>query len=110
MDQGERGDSLTTDGGPGSIVECSGQESTIDAIVRGVAAIEGVPETELRSLYEEVDLEAVERLVQHAKDHDSPVRVQFTDAEYTVCIRGDDSVRIVDSSHSLALDGEHSTA
>lgn len=57
---------LVCDGGSEVLVETDGNESTPRAVLRGIAALEGMAETDLDTLYDEVEPEALEMLIQHS--------------------------------------------
>ncbi|WP_049890360.1 HalOD1 output domain-containing protein [Natronorubrum sulfidifaciens] len=67
-------------------------ESILQTILRAVAAIENVPVTELESLYERIDPEALADLCSHADDAGSDVTVTFTDHGHTVVVSHDGRV------------------
>jgi len=86
-------------------VERGTDESLTRAILRGVAALKGVAERDLDTLYESVDVEALESLVRHARAHDSRVRVEFSFQGCTVLVRGEKTIRITE--HRLPQSKEH---
>ncbi|RZH67201.1 HalOD1 output domain-containing protein [Natrinema altunense] len=75
------------------VTERKSSETTVEAILRGVATITGVDETELDPLYDAVAVEALTALVDHG---DRPIRVTFGYEGHTVVVDGDGSIRIVD--------------
>lgn len=106
MDMHTRGrdDSSIADGGDVVSVECEPDESTTRAVLRGIAAMKGISETEFDPLYEQIEFDALEGLVGHASRRDRSLSVRFPLDDYTVCVREDGRVRIVDGSHPLALE------
>lgn len=77
-------------------------ESTTEAVLRALAAMEGVDETELDVLYERTEPEALEDLVGHARGTDRYVGVEFTYREYTVLVRGDGVIDVTDDAPRTA--------
>ena len=60
-------------------------------IVTSIAAVKGVPPTELNPpLYQAIDPTALERLM----DGSSPISVRFSYGEYTVTVRNDETVTV----------------
>lgn len=55
-------------------------------VVEAVARRKGVPATHLQPLYESIDPEALETLVEHERTEQSPVTVQFEYAGYRVVV------------------------
>ena len=64
------------------------------AVVERVAALEGVDPTELPPLYESIDVEALERLVEAAEGAGSSLRVEFSYYGHEVSITGEGAVRV----------------
>lgn len=58
------------------------------AIVERVAACEGVDHTELVPLYEAIDPDAVDRLVETSLRNDSALQIEFTYHGYDVTVTG----------------------
>lgn len=71
-------------------------ESLTRTILRGIAALKGIAERDLDTLYETVDVEALESLIRHASAHDSRVSVKFTFQGCTVLVRSDETIRITE--------------
>ncbi|MGQ3411955.1 HalOD1 output domain-containing protein [Natrinema sp. LN54] len=91
----ERGsNAVVADGGTAFLTERDPEESTTEAISRSIAAVKGVPETDLDPLYSKIELEALETMVRHADERGRSVQVEFTVDEYTVLVRGDGEIRI----------------
>jgi hypothetical protein len=78
------------------VVEPGVGESATEALLRGIAAVKGVDESDLDPIYERVDPVALENIVDHADGRDEPVGVRFAVAGCTVSVREDRSVRIVE--------------
>ncbi|GAA0677571.1 HalOD1 output domain-containing protein [Natronoarchaeum mannanilyticum] len=97
MGRNGRGDRSATDGGAEVVVERGPEESLTRAILRSVAALKGVAERDLDTLYESVDVEALESLVRHSSARDSRVRVEFTFQGCTVVVRGGETIRIAEN-------------
>jgi len=97
MGRNERGDRPTDDGGAEVVVERGPDESLTRAILRGIAALKGIAEQDLDTLYEAVEVEALESLIRHAGAHDSRVSVEFTFQECTVVVKSDETIRITEN-------------
>lgn len=107
MHESDRGHRGVADGGSDFRVDREPEESTTEAVLRGLAAVQGVPESEIDPLYEQVEIDALETLVRHANRRGRAIRVRFCADGYTVCVHEDRRIRIVDQSHRLAIgDGE----
>ena len=96
-------DGSDTDGCDVVRVDCEPDESVTEAVLRGIEAINGVTGTEGDPLYEQVEFDALEKIVRHADRRDRPLSVRFPIDEHTVCVNGDGRIRIVGESHPLAL-------
>ena len=73
-------------------------ESILDAIVRGLAVIEEVHVTDLDPLYEIIDTEALNSLLEHSNRTGGEISVEFTVDGYTVLVSQDGSVCIHDGN------------
>ncbi|MFB6303356.1 MAG: HalOD1 output domain-containing protein [Haloferacaceae archaeon] len=82
---------LRPSGSPVVDVTVGDDESTLAAVVRAVSAVEGVEPTDLPPLYEAVDPDALDRLVQSIR---SAGFVVFSYADYTVAVHADDVVEV----------------
>jgi len=96
MGRNDRGDRPATGGGAEVVVERETDESLTRAILRGIAALKGVAEQDLDTLYEVVEVEALESLIRHARAHGGRVRVEFTFQGCSVLVRGDETIRITE--------------
>ena len=85
-----------TERGADLLVESGAEESTTETVLRAMAAVEGVDESEMDPIYEHVDPVALENIVDHADSRDNAVGVRFTVEDYTVSVRQDRSVRVVE--------------
>ncbi|PGF16111.1 hypothetical protein CP556_08260 [Natrinema sp. CBA1119] len=79
----------------GTLVAEHANEPTTVALLRAIAAMEGVPEHDLDPLYETIDPAAMEQLMAHSDRHDCDVTVEFTYEGYVVRVRNGGDVRIV---------------
>lgn len=76
----------------------SSDERPSEAIIRSLAAIEGVEPTELDTLYDSIDIEALDEILDSAvvgEDQQSPV-VEFVASGYRIVISGDGRIAIRD--------------
>lgn len=64
------------------------------AIVERVAALEEIDHTELDPLYEAIDPDALDTLVETTGRSDSPLQVEFTYHGYEVTVTGDEVVHV----------------
>lgn len=71
-------------------------ETATNAILRGLATLEGVPESDLTPLYEYVEPTALNSLLQHAQRDGRYVGVEFTIGTYTVVVNSNGPIRIHD--------------
>jgi len=97
MGRNDRGDRPATGGGAEVVVERGADESLTRAILRGIAALKGIVEQDLDTLYEVVEVDALESLIRHADAHDSRVSVEFTFQGCSVTVRSDETIRIVEN-------------
>ena len=63
-------------------------------VLRGIAALENVPVTELDPLYDQVDTEALTALLSHGREVDSDVTVEFTVDDHDILVSQDGEVCI----------------
>jgi hypothetical protein len=77
-------------------MEREGGESASDAVIRGIAAIEDVPVTDLDPLYGSICAESLDGLFGHADAHGASARVSFEFEGYTIHVRNDRTIRIAD--------------
>lgn len=73
-------------------------DSPSEAVIDAVADREGVDPTELTvPLYEAIDPDALDAIVQTGPEADPSLRVEFDYYGYAVVVTGDGSVRVADS-------------
>ncbi|QFU81737.1 HalOD1 output domain-containing protein [Natronorubrum aibiense] len=72
-------------------------ESIVETILRGLAALENVPVTELEPLYEQINPDALISFHRHAKDFDTSFTIEFAVDDYTIMLSQTDTVCIRDS-------------
>lgn len=71
--------------------------SPAEAVVEAISNLEGVEPTDLPPIYESVDVDALDRVVEHRRDHpSSTVGVCFTYYGWNVFLRGDGRIVIGD--------------
>lgn len=109
MHPDERHRDRAPDGGAGFRVERGPDESTTQAILRGIAAMRGVAETDIEPVYEQVNFEALEALLRHADERGNSISVQFEAAGCVVCVQENGGIRIVDDGSGSTNDGSKST-
>lgn len=78
-------------------IESEPDEPTTRSILRGIAALKGVNEMNLRPLHREIDPDALETLVEHARERDRDVRLEFSFEGCTVIVREDGRIRLTSS-------------
>ncbi|AXR79166.1 hypothetical protein AArc1_2854 [Natrarchaeobaculum sulfurireducens] len=61
-------------------------ESMVQAIVRALSTTKDVPVTELDSLYESINTEAVNSLFGHAETRHTAICLEFTHQDHTVTV------------------------
>ena len=72
-------------------------ERASEAVIRTIAAIKGVEPTELESLYESLDPEALDALLgDPARDGNSTIAVNFVASGYRVSVSSDGQITIRD--------------
>ncbi|WP_226480394.1 HalOD1 output domain-containing protein [Natrinema amylolyticum] len=98
-------DTCRADGGTPFVTERKSDETTVEAILRSIAAITGVDETDLEPLYDAVEVDALATFVTHAERRDRSVQVSFGYEGYTVVADGDGSIRVVDDPPQNPLMG-----
>lgn len=64
------------------------------AIVKRIAALEGVDHTKLDPLYEVIDSDALDRLVGTAGQSDSTLQIEFTYHGYDVTVTDDGTIHV----------------
>lgn len=87
-----------SDGGTTIEIESEPNEPTTRTILRGIAALKGVDETNLDSLYQDIDPDALETLVEHADERDRELRLKFSFEGCTVTVREDGYIRLAHDS------------
>lgn len=87
-----------TDGGTGCRIELRADESTTQAVLRGIASKRDVAVTDLEPVGDQVGFGAVDALVQHARERDNRLSVRFTVGDYVVWVHDTDTVRVVDDT------------
>ncbi|WP_222917131.1 HalOD1 output domain-containing protein [Natrinema sp. SYSU A 869] len=89
-------DDCRADGGTPFVTERKLDETMVEAIIRSIATITGVDETDLEPLYDTVEVDALAEIVTHAEQRDRSVSVSFGYEGHTVVVDGAGSIRIVD--------------
>ncbi|WP_276255542.1 HalOD1 output domain-containing protein [Halomontanus rarus] len=69
-------------------------ETVLNALLRGLATMKGVPESELDPLYNHIDPEALHSLLEHAQRGDRYVGVEFTVDGHTVVVTSTGPIRL----------------
>lgn len=82
------------DGGSVIEIEVGNTESPTNAVVRGLAALQGVPEIEVGPLYDRIQTEAMNTLIRHAQQSSCYVGVEFRVEEYTIVVKSDKRVLV----------------
>lgn len=82
------------DGGTMIEVNYSDIESPTYAVVKGLAALKGIADTDVGPLYDQIQTEAMDRLLHHAQVSGCYVGLEFKIAKYTVLVRSDEQVLI----------------
>ena len=93
-----RHDSRITDGGTDALVEERVTVSTIDTILRCVAALEDVEPTDLDELYQSVDPEALEALMNRSRSKETDLVVEFVYEGYLVRARSGTVVEVFETA------------
>ncbi|WP_081443517.1 HalOD1 output domain-containing protein [Haloterrigena turkmenica] len=83
-----------TDSGSTIFVEEQTNESASQAIIRGIAAVKGVPPRNFQPLYDSVDPEALDGLLEHSRRHSTDTSVEFTHDGCSVLVRSDGEITI----------------
>lgn len=91
---GEDNFRVLTDGGVEFRTEFGDTEPATRAILRGIAAVKGVDETEVDTLFENVEVDGLNQLIRHSDRNGCYVSVEFTIDGYTVLVSGDRYVTI----------------
>ncbi|WP_254532284.1 HalOD1 output domain-containing protein [Natrinema gelatinilyticum] len=94
MQQDHHCKEISTDGGSTITVEQQLDESPTQAILRGIAVLNGVAETTLDPLYNSIEVDALEQLIKHARRHNSAVSITFTFEGYTIRVTDKRNVKI----------------
>ncbi|PSP49364.1 hypothetical protein BRC95_08165 [Halobacteriales archaeon QS_5_68_33] len=77
--------------------EKGGEETITDALVGALAAAEGVGVTDIDPVYDAVDLDALERLLEnHEGAADAERLLSFTFDRWNVFVRADGRIRVCD--------------
>lgn len=84
--------------GTGFQTEIGQSETAMEAVTRALSAIQGVGVTDLDRLYDDIEPDALEQLVEHAEARDRYLEVEFTYEGYTVAVRGWSVVCVTDRS------------
>ena len=95
-----RHDSRITDGGTDALLEERVTVSTIDTIVRCVAALEDVERTDLDELYRYVDPDALETMMDHSRANETGLVVEFEYEGYLVRARSGTVVEVFETAGS----------
>lgn len=85
-----------TDGGSAVVIEEQPDESVSQAVIRGISDVKGVPPCDLAPLYESVDPEPLDELLEHSRPRSTDVAVEFTHEGCAVVVRSGGSIRITD--------------
>ena len=74
--------------------------SPAEAVVEAISELDAVEPTDLPPLYESVDVDALDRVVEHHQDHPaSTVGICFTYHGWNVFVRGDGRIVVGDPDH-----------
>ncbi|RQH03277.1 HalOD1 output domain-containing protein [Natrarchaeobius oligotrophus] len=87
-------DGTIPDGGTVVRFEYDDSTTPTQGIVNGMAALEGVPATEIAPLYDRIRTEAMNELLEHAQSVDGYVGIEFTLEGYTVVVTSDERIAI----------------
>ncbi|WP_317176186.1 HalOD1 output domain-containing protein [Halomontanus rarus] len=82
------------DGGTTIWVEEQPHESPTQAILRGISALKGIDETDLDPLYNHIEADSMERLIEHSRDYDSKVSIKFSFEGCVVRVDGEGDIGI----------------
>ena len=88
---------IAKDGGSAILVEEQPRESIVQAVIRGIAAVQGTPECDLDPLYDSIEPEALNELVRHSQRVSSDMSVEFTHEGCAVLVRNEDQIKITDT-------------
>ena len=69
------------------------------AVVERVAACEGVDHTELDPLYEAIDPDAFDMLIESGRHNESRLKITFSYQGYDVTVTGDGVVHLAEDEH-----------
>ncbi|WP_124197652.1 HalOD1 output domain-containing protein [Natrarchaeobius chitinivorans] len=89
---------VRTDGGSTITVKQQPDESYTQAILRGVAELKGVTVTALDPLYNSVEVDAMEQLIDHSQEHKSNISISFTFEGCIISITEKDNNQITQDS------------
>ncbi|MFP8953246.1 HalOD1 output domain-containing protein [Natrialbaceae archaeon A-arb3/5] len=93
------GDDYTApDGGTKIRLQYGDARSPTHEVVKGVAALQERSDTEIDPLYDRVQTEAMNTLIDHAQRGDRYVGVEFTLEEYAVVVTSDGTICITDEA------------
>uniref|UniRef100_A0A7D6CN38 Halobacterial output domain-containing protein n=2 Tax=Natrinema zhouii TaxID=1710539 RepID=A0A7D6CN38_9EURY len=98
MRRNQQREDKRADGGSTILVEEQPDESTTQAILRGIAALKGVTETELDPIYSSVETDSMEQLLEHSRMHDSTVSVTFDFEGCTIRVRSKEDIQITSTT------------
>ena len=87
---------VVADGGSAIVVEEQQNESTVQTVLRGIAAAQGTPERELDALYDSIEPEALNELMRHSQRATADVSVTFTYEGFTVQVQDGEPIKIMD--------------
>ena len=74
-------------------------EPASEAVVAAVAAVSGAPTVDLEPLYEVLDPDALDSLIEHARRTDAGTHeLQFAYAGYDVGVRSDGRIQLYDAT------------
>ncbi|RQH00868.1 HalOD1 output domain-containing protein [Natrarchaeobius oligotrophus] len=88
---------IVADGGSTTVIEEQPSESTAQAVIRGVSAVQGTPKCDLDPLYNSIEPEALNELTRHSQRTTGETSVEFTYEGFTVEVQDEGSVQITDS-------------
>ena len=71
----------------------------VQAIVRALSTTKGVPVTELDSLYESINTEAVNSLFGHAETRRTSICLEFTHRDHTVIVAQSGAIYVRSSNN-----------
>lgn len=89
------------DGGFTIVVEEQPDESPTRAILRGVAALKGAKETDLDPLYDSIDVDAMEEMMEHSRNRDTKARLKFSFEGCTIHVGDEGDITITENADNL---------